>query len=71
MSTAPNEIRESQMTHHRNEESDPRTTPPSEAPGESGDREAREEAADAVVGEAGESDEADGDEISGGRHEDA
>ncbi|MFC7797248.1 hypothetical protein [Streptomyces cinereoruber] len=46
------------MTQHRNEP-DPRTTPPSEAPGESGDEEARKEAADAVVGEAGE-DEDDG-----------
>ncbi|RSS42365.1 hypothetical protein [Streptomyces sp. WAC08241] len=47
------------MTQHRNDGPDPRTTPPSEAPGESGDQEAREEAADAVVGEAGEVEEGD------------
>ncbi|MFE8938196.1 hypothetical protein ACFYNX_11975 [Streptomyces sp. NPDC007872] len=52
------------MTQHRNDGPDPRTTPPSEAPGESGDQEAREEAADAVVGEAGEveDDDEEGDE---------
>lgn len=47
------------MTQHRNEP-DPRTTPPSEAPGESGDEEARKEAADAVVGEAGDDEDEDG-----------
>ncbi|MET9935950.1 MULTISPECIES: hypothetical protein [unclassified Streptomyces] len=54
------------MTHHRNDGPHPRTTPPSEAPGESGDEEARKEAADAVVGEAGDEEDRDeeGDEVS-------